>query len=130
MKILREERCLIPDKPLYRFGTDEQGCQLLKFSPDGLLLIAAVTKNDSSTSLQLFDIRNGSRMYFVKGHMNIVHDLDWNPTSEYLLSASSDFTVGVSLHTLYFLLTYHSSGKSTEICTREYPKPRSRKRYA
>ena len=59
------------------------------------MLAAAITAENSETRIQLYDMREGSRMYDLKGHLNLIHCLDWYHDSSFLVSASSDLTVGV-----------------------------------
>lgn len=95
--IRKDERCQIPDEHLFRFSTDRLGCQVLKFSPCGYYLAAAVTSASSRTKIVFFDVREGKRIFSVRGHLNLIHDLDWTQDSRFLSSASSDLTVGVIL---------------------------------
>jgi WD40 repeat protein len=97
MVILDDEECQIPNKHLYRFSSSDLGCQLLKFSPNGRFLAAAVTLRNSCTKIALFDVEDGTRSFELAGHKNLIHDMDWHNTSEFCLSSSSDLSCIVSV---------------------------------
>lgn len=96
MTILDDEECQIPNKHLYRFSSNNLGCQLLKFSPNGRFLAACTTESNSRTKIAVFDVEEGTRVFELAGHKNLIHDLDWHNTSEYCISSSSDLSCIVS----------------------------------
>lgn len=96
MTILKDEEYQIPNKHLYRFSSDDLGCQLLRFSPNGRFLAACITHNNSRTKIAVFDVEEGTRNFELVGHKNLIHDLDWHYTNEYCISSSSDLSCTVS----------------------------------
>ena len=91
-RIPHNEPCNIPNQILFRFQTSALGCMKIAFSPDGDTLAAACTHQNSRTIIKIFDVEDGTLRCILKGHKNIIHDLDWTLDSEYLVSCSSDFT--------------------------------------
>ena len=86
-----DEQCYVPHKVLFRFSTSRLGCMRIAFSPDGRYLAAACTDENSKTVIKIFNIEDGILIYTLKGHKNLVHDLDWSADSQCLISGSSDF---------------------------------------
>ena len=39
--------------------------------------------------------RNINPIYVLKGHKNLIHDIDWSHNDKLLMSSSSDFTVKI-----------------------------------
>ena len=68
------------------------GCFRLAFSPNGKYLAAACTYENSKTVIKIFNVEDGVLKYTLKGHKNLVHDLDWHSSNNFLISSSSDFT--------------------------------------
>lgn len=86
-----DEECVVPRKVIFRFQTSPLGCLRLAFSPDGRYLAAACTYESSKTVVKVFNVEDGVLIYTLKGHKNLVHDLDWSSDSLCLVSGSSDF---------------------------------------
>ena len=95
MKILEGDECKIPSEHLYRFTSTKLGCNTLKFSYCGRFLACAVTKENSRTLVPMYDVEDGVKMYELQGHKNLIHDIDWHPSSEYLVTSSSDLSATV-----------------------------------
>lgn len=89
---LLNEQCQIPNKILYKFQTSQLGCMRLLFSHNGKYLAAACTQDNSKTIIKIFDMEDGTLPFILKGHRNIIHDLDWSLNDRFLISASSDYS--------------------------------------
>jgi len=90
-----DDECRIPTHVLFRFQSAPLGCFRLSFSPNGKYLAAACTYENSKTVIKIFNVEEGELKYTLKGHKNIIHDLNWHPTNKYLVSCSSDFSIKV-----------------------------------
>jgi len=94
-KRFNDDECRVPNDILFRFQSSPLGCFRLSFSPNGKYLAAACTYENSKTVIKIFNVEDGVLKYTLKGHKNLIHDLDWHPSNMYLVSCSSDFTVKV-----------------------------------
>lgn len=88
-----DEECKVPDSIIYKFQSEGLGCYRLKFSPNGLMLAAAITNANSKTTVNIYDMKEGLLMATLKGHTNIIHSLTWSLDSKFLLTGSSDYQV-------------------------------------
>lgn len=86
------ESCKVPDEHLYKFKTERLGCNTVAFSPDGKMLAASVTKANSRTWVNIYNVEDGILMANLPGHNNLVHDLSWHSNSQFLLTSSSDMS--------------------------------------
>lgn len=86
------EPCLLPQRPLYRLATGRNGCSSVSFSPCGQWLALAVNPGSGEFPLYLHNVSTGQRIYRFQGHRGIVYSLEWAPSSQLLVSASSDGT--------------------------------------
>ena len=85
-----KEKCIIPDKLLYKFPTAKLGCLTHEFSHNGKYIAAACTELNSETHIKIFNVEDGVLRYIFKGHHNIIHDLTWSKDDLILISASAD----------------------------------------
>lgn len=92
----------IPNLLVRKFATEAQGCFRLKFSHRGRYLAAACTQPNDRSIIKIFDVEDetdNSPKIILKGHNDIIHDMDWSRDDDYLISASSDGTVRIwNLH--------------------------------
>ena len=87
------EPCRLPNQLEYKFETERLGCFKMSFSSSGRFLAAACTKQNSKTIIKVFDINNGTLEVQLKGHLDVIHDMDWSPDDNCLVTASADSTV-------------------------------------
>lgn len=73
----------IPNKLLRKIETEKQGALRIKFSNKGRYLAIACTLGGSSlkeskTIIKIVDIEDGKEKVVLRGHHDIIHDLDWS----------------------------------------------------
>ena len=93
--IIGNEKCIIPDKLLYKFPTAKLGCLTHEFSHNGKYIAAACTELNSETHIKIFNVEDGILRYIFKGHHNIIHDFTWSKDDLILISASADNIVSL-----------------------------------
>ena len=84
------EKCIIPDKLLYKFSTAKLGCLTHEFSHNGKYIAAACTELNSETHIKIFNVEDGILRYVFKGHHNVIHHFTWSKDDLILISASAD----------------------------------------
>ena len=89
------EKCMIPDKLLYKFSTAKLGCLTHEFSHNGKYIAAACTELNSETHIKIFNVEDGLLRYVFKGHHNIIHHFTWSEDDLILISASADNIVSL-----------------------------------
>ena len=87
----------MPNKRLFKFETTALGALRIKFSNKGRYIAAACTlgTKPSRTVIKIFDVENlesAEEQIVLKGHHDLVHDLQWSADDNFLLSASADGT--------------------------------------
>ncbi len=82
--------CLIPNKLLYRFESEEFGCFAAKFSTKGKYLAAACSESEKKCILKIFNVETGVLAAAVGTHQGVIHELKWSMTDDLLLSVSND----------------------------------------
>lgn len=92
---LPDSNCRVPNELLYRFQSASLGCFRLSFSPNGKYLAAACIYENSKSIIKIFNVESGELKYTIRAHKNLIHDIDWNMTSQFLVTSSSDFTAKV-----------------------------------
>jgi WD40 repeat protein len=55
-----------------------------------LLAVACTTQHSSKTLIKVYDIEMGELRVVIRGHHDLIHDLQWTRNDEYLLSTSAD----------------------------------------
>ena len=80
---------------MWKFETEAQGAFKIKFSNRGKYLAAACTMASNKTIIKIFDVENGELKMQLRGHHDLVHDLEWSQDDNYLLSASADCSLKV-----------------------------------
>ena len=93
--IIGNEKCIIPDKLLYKFPTAKLGCLTHEFSHNGKYIAAACTDLNSETHIKIFNVEDGILRYIFKGHHNIIHHFTWSKDDLILISASADNIVSL-----------------------------------
>jgi hypothetical protein len=80
----------LPNKTLYKIDTEEQGALRLQFSNKGKFLAIACTMNSgqmgaetqelkgSKTIIKIVNIEDGKTIVVLRGHHDLIHDLDWS----------------------------------------------------
>lgn len=101
-----KEKCIVPDKLLYKFPTAKLGCLTHEFSHNGKYLAAACTELNSETHIKIYNVEDGVLRYIFKGHHNIIHHFTWSADDLILISASADNIV-----TLWRIPNYETSEK-------------------
>ena len=82
--------CLIPNRLLYRFESEECGCFAIKFSNKGKYLAAACSESEKKCLIKVFNIETGTLAAIIGSHQGVVHELRWSITDDFLLSVSND----------------------------------------
>lgn len=85
----------LPDLKIWKFDTEALGSFKLKFSQKGKYLAVSCTQATSKTVIKVFDIENGELKIVLRGHHDLIHDLQWSYNDQYLLSASADYSCKV-----------------------------------
>lgn len=84
----------LPDTKLWKFDTETLGALKLQFSHNGrLLAVACTTHHASKTLIKIFDIEAGELRVVLRGHHDLIHDLQWSGDDNFLMSASADCSV-------------------------------------
>ena len=88
--------CELPDLKVWKFDTEALGSLKLQFSHSGkYLAVACTTQHSSKTLIKIFDVEGGELKIVLRGHHDLIHDLQWSQTDDYLFSASADCSVKV-----------------------------------
>ena len=90
-----KEKCILPDRLLYKFPTAKLGCLTHEFSHNGKYIAAACTELNSETHIKIFNVEDGILRYIFKGHHNIIHHFTWSKDDLILISASADNIVSL-----------------------------------
>ena len=86
----------LPDTKLWKFDTEPLGALKLQFSHSGkLLAVACTTQHASKTLIKIFDVENGELRVILRGHHDLIHDLQWSLNDDFLLSASADCSLKI-----------------------------------
>lgn len=83
----------LPDTKVWKFETEALGAFKIKFSNKGKYLAAACTQATSKTIIKIFDVENGELKITLRGHHDLVHDIQWSANDNYLLTTSADCSV-------------------------------------
>lgn len=86
---------LLPNRLVWKFDSENQGAFRLKFCHSGKYLAAACTLANGKSIIKIFDVEDGNLQIILRGHNDLVHDLDWSYNDRFLVSASADGTVRV-----------------------------------
>jgi jouberin len=64
----------------------------LEFSSKGkYLAVACTTSQKSKTIIKIFDVTAGEQPKLIlRGHYDLIHDMDWSQDDNYLVTASAD----------------------------------------
>ena len=87
--------CELPDTRVWKFETEALGSFKLKFSRRGKYLAAACTQASSKTLIKIFDVESGELKIVMRGHHDLVHEIQWSHDDNYLITASADCSVKV-----------------------------------
>lgn len=68
----------LPDLKIWKFDTEALGSFKLKFSQKGKYLAVSCTQATSKTVIKVFDIENGELKIVLRGHHDLIHDLQWS----------------------------------------------------
>ena len=88
---------MLPDERLKKLDTDAQGALRLEFSTRGkYIAVACTTSQKSKTLIKIFDITKDERpLVILRGHFDLIHDMNWSKDDKFLVSASADGSVKV-----------------------------------
>jgi jouberin len=89
-KRLPAEPCRIPNSLAKKFDSSELGCWRLKFSHNGRFLAAGCT--DGKTNIKVFNVEDLEQVVVLKGHTDLIHDIEWSLDDKFILSSSTDGT--------------------------------------
>jgi tricorn protease-like protein len=70
--------CELPDLKVWKFDTEALGSFKIKFSNKGKYLAASCTMMTSKTIIKIYDIENGELKIVMRGHHDLIHDLQWS----------------------------------------------------
>ena len=97
MKLKRWEKFLdmpsmLPDTRLWKLDTDAQGALRLEFSSKGkYLAVACTTSQKSKTIIKIYDVtKEEAPKLILRGHHDLIHDMNWSQDDNYLVTASAD----------------------------------------
>jgi WD40 repeat protein len=82
--------CLIPDKLIYRFDSEEKGCFAMKFSNKGRYLATACSSSDKKCLIKIFNIETGELAGIIGQHQGTAHEFRWSITDDLLISVGND----------------------------------------
>ena len=82
--------CMIPNKLVYRFESEEKGCFAVKFSNKGKYLAAACSESDKKCLLKIYNVETGEIVGIIGQHQGVMHELKWSVTDDLLISVSND----------------------------------------
>jgi len=82
--------CLIPDKLIYRFDSEEKGCFAIKFSNKGRYLAAACSASDKKCLIKIFNVETGELAGIIGQHQGTVHEFRWSIIDDLLISVGND----------------------------------------
>ena len=74
--IIGDQKCIIPDKLLYKFPTAKLGCLTHEFSHNGKYIAAACTELNSETHIKIFNVEDGILRYIFNIEPQIVPKAD------------------------------------------------------
>ena len=85
----------LPDTKIWKFETETLGALKVKFSQKGKYIAIACTKKTSRTLIKIFCVETGEIKAILRGHHDLIHDLEWSPDEDYLASGSADGSVKI-----------------------------------
>lgn len=86
----------LPDSKLWKLDTEALGALRLQFSHNGRhLAIACTTSQASKTLIKIYDVEVGELKAVLRGHHDLIHDLQWSRGDEFLLSTSADCSLKI-----------------------------------
>ncbi len=88
-----EEGSILPKKLHKTLETEHFGCLALKFSNSGRFLAFSCTKENYITFIQVYDLEDDILHCCFYLHQKLIHDLNWSPNDQFLVSASADRTI-------------------------------------
>ena len=88
---------MLPNERAFKFDTDNQGALRIEFSNKGRYLAVACTMQNSKTIIKIYDVEytgkdpdNQPPKVVLRGHHDLIHDLNWAQNDKWLVSASAD----------------------------------------
>jgi len=85
--------CLIPNKLIYRYESDDKGCFAVKFSNKGKYLAAGCSESDKKSLIKMFNVETGNFVGIIGQHQGVIHEFKWSITDDLMLSMSNDSIV-------------------------------------
>ena len=106
---LAGQKCIIPNKIMYKIDSGSGGSQCIAFSNNGVYLAIASISNlnvasgknsgsnaqNSSYIIKIYTVQTGERVANLEGHQDLIYELNWSHNDRYLSSSSSDGSVRV-----------------------------------
>ena len=80
---------------VWKFDTEALGAFKIKFSQRGKYIAVACTQITSKTIIKIYDVENGEIKIVLRGHHDLIHDLQWSYDDNFLISASADCSAKV-----------------------------------
>lgn len=62
----------------------------MAFSHNGKYLAASCTLKSGKTVVKIFDVEDGNLQLILRGHNDLIHDIDWSYDDRFLITASAD----------------------------------------
>ena len=81
---------MIPDQIVWKFESESQGAFKMAFSHNGKYLAASCTLKSGKTVVKIFDVEDGNLQLILRGHNDLIHDIDWSYDDRFLITASAD----------------------------------------
>lgn len=86
------EARLVPHRVLCRLPTGKKGCSCVAFSPCGLYLAAAINPGLGEFLIHVYYVNSSQLLQICRGHCGMIYLLEWDNSSQRLISSSSDGT--------------------------------------
>mmetsp|Transcript_39562 Transcript_39562/g.38076 ORF Transcript_39562/g.38076 Transcript_39562/m.38076 type:complete len:292 (-) Transcript_39562:828-1703(-) len=83
----------LPDYKVWKFDTEALGAFKINFSCKGKYLAAACTQKSSKTIIKIYDVETGEYKVALRGHHDLIHDIQWSQDDNYLITSSADGSV-------------------------------------
>lgn len=78
---------------VHKLASEKMGCLRTLFSHNGLLLACACLQNDQKCIIKIYEMEEGTVVFILRGHKDIIHSLEFTRDDTYLLSAGADYQV-------------------------------------
>jgi len=81
---------MLPDQRVWKLESEKQGVLRVVFSNKGRYLAMACTMQESQTIIKIADMESGKFVMILRGHHDLIHDMQFNNDDNFLVSGSAD----------------------------------------